>query len=259
MEPSSRPSPYYDYVVLLGCLVLFPFRAISSFDMAGWTTTWARVHCSPQSFFVAAYRFDHIGVLSLAHYGTLHPSEYSGIAQKWTSGDFIQQANLHITAIIFPWPLRWQQGHWTHALSKRKHFTFTYFTSFLIFFGGTLAALFLESDYNLCSLTYAGSAAGYWVRKNKSFSFCFTRFFRPISATTYWLARTIFEYEESLWFITPSFPVEDLCTSSYDFANAFQPENEERFTIPIRHNLTVLRDSRQWMEHYFIRKEQFEK
>ena len=25
------------------------------------------------------------------------------------------------------------------------------------------------------------------------------------------------------------------------------------------HNLTVLRDSRQWMEHYFIRKEQFEK
>ncbi|HBK89669.1 MAG: hypothetical protein U0289_01540 [Cyclobacteriaceae bacterium] len=199
----KSPSPYYDYVVLLGCLVFISIQGYLQFrygwldDNLGSSTLFTAI-----LFFVAAYRFDHIGVLSLAITALASFWSIQVSPQKWTSGDFIQQANLHITAIIFSVALALAAGA-LDARGIKKHFTFTYFNfSFLIFFGGTLAALFLESDYIIyVLLTYAGSAAGYWVaRKNKSFLFLFYAFLSTYIATTYWLARTIFEYEESLWF-----------------------------------------------------------
>lgn len=199
----KSPSPYYDYVVLLGCLVFISIQGYLQFrygwldDNLGSSTLFTAI-----LFFVAAYRFDHIGVLSLAITALASFWSIQVSPQKWTSADFLAQANLHITAIVFSVSLAVVAGI-LDVRNIKKHFTFTYFNfSFLIFFGGTLAALFRESNYIIyVLLTYAGSAAGYWIaRKNRSFLFLLYAFLATYIATTYWLARTIFEYEESLWF-----------------------------------------------------------
>ncbi len=199
----KSPSPYYDYVVLLGCLVFISIQGYLQFrygwldDNLGSSTLFTAI-----LFFVAAYRFDHIGVLSLAITALASFWSIQVSPQKWTSADFLAQANLHITAIVFSVSLAVVAGI-LDVRDIKKHFTFTYFNfSFLIFFGGTLAALFRESNYIVyVLLTYAGSAAGYWIsHKNKSFLFLFYAFLATYIATTYWLAKTIFEYEESLWF-----------------------------------------------------------
>lgn len=199
----KSPSPYYDYVVLLGCLVFISIQGYLQFrygwldDNLGMSTLLTAV-----LFFMAAYRFDHVGVLSLAITALASFWSIQVSPQKWTSADFLSHANLHITAIVFSMSLAGVAGI-LDVRDIKKHFTFTYFNfSFLIFFGGTLAALFRESNYIIyVLLTYAGSAAGYWIaRKNKSFLFLFYAFLATYIATTYWLARTIFEYEESLWF-----------------------------------------------------------
>lgn len=199
----KSPTPYYDYVVLLGCLVFISIQGYLQFrygwldDNLGMSTLLTAV-----LFFIAAYRFDHIGVLSLAITALASFWSIQVSPQKWTSEDFLPASNLHITAIIFSMALA-LVAVITDARGIKKHFTFTYFNfSFLIFFGGTLAALFRESNYIIyVLLTYAGSGAGYWIaRENKSFLFLFYAFLATYIATTYWLARTIFEYEETLWF-----------------------------------------------------------
>lgn len=52
-------------------------------------------------FFYAAYRFDHLGVLSL---GITALASFWGIStspQKWYSSEFFADSDLHITALIF--------------------------------------------------------------------------------------------------------------------------------------------------------------
>jgi len=199
----KSPTPYYDYVVLLGSLVFISIQGYLQFrygwldDNLGMSTLLTAV-----LFFIAAYRFDHIGVLSLAITALASFWSIQVSPQKWTSADFLTQSNLHIIAIIFSIALA-MGATVLDSRAVKKHFTFTYFNfSFLIFFGGTLAALFRESNYIIyVLLTYVGSVAGYWIaRKNKSFLFLFYAFLATYIATTYWLARTIFEYEETLWF-----------------------------------------------------------
>lgn len=199
----KSPTPYYDYVVLLGCLLFISIQGYLQFRY-GWldNNLGSSTLFTAVLFFVVAYRFDHTGVLSLAITALASFWSIQVSPQKWTSEEFLPQANLHITAIIFSTVLALAAGV-LDTRGIKKHFAFTYFNfSFLIFFGGTLAALFREPNYVIyVLLTYAGSVAGYWVaRKNKSFLFLFYAFLATYIATTYWLAQTIFEYEETLWF-----------------------------------------------------------
>jgi hypothetical protein len=61
------PSSYFDYIVLLGCLLLISVQGYLQFQFnvlaenLGASTLLTAV-----IFFLAAYRFDHAGVLSLA-------------------------------------------------------------------------------------------------------------------------------------------------------------------------------------------------
>ncbi len=199
----QSPIPYYDYVLLLGCLLFVSIQGYIQFQYStldehlGWSTL-----ITAAFFFYVAYRFDHLGVLSLAITALASFWSISVSPQKWYSGEFFSTSNLHNTAIIFSIVV----GALSFFLDKRgikKHFTFTYFNfCMLIFFVGSVAGLFIEDWYFIYALLIYGGGAIAWgiARIKKSFLFLLYAFLAAYIATTYVLAETIFATEPMLWF-----------------------------------------------------------
>jgi Predicted membrane protein (DUF2157) len=199
----KHPIPYYDYIVLLGSLLLVSVLGYLQFqyeildDAMGITTLVTAV-----VFFFVAYRFDHLGVLSLAITAFASFWSISISPQKWYSSDFISESNLHITGIIFA------SGMASAALflDKRKikpHFTFSYLNaSCLIFFVGSLSGLFMDEFALIYFLLIVGGCvfAYYMARYKKSFLFMLYAFLSAYVAMTYLIIRNIQYDEIILWF-----------------------------------------------------------
>lgn len=199
--PIQSPTSYYDYVLLLGCLLFISIQGYLQFqygalnDNLGWSTLITAI-----LFFYLAYRFDHVGILSLAITALASFWSISVSPQKWYSGEFFSGSNLYNTAIIFSIVV----GGIAFFLDKReikKHFTFTYLNfCILIFFVGAVAGMFYQNWFMYVSLIYGGCAfAFYMARWRRSFLFLLYAFLAGYIATTYLLARTIFEHEPELW------------------------------------------------------------
>jgi len=198
----SPPTPYYDYVLLLGCLLFISIQGYLQFqygaldDNLGLSTLITAV-----LFFYFAYRFDHAGVLSLAITALASFWSISVSPQKWYSGQFFSGSNLYNTAIIFSIVV----GGIAFFLDKKdikKHFTFTYFNfCMLIFFCAAVVGLFNEYWFLYVLLIYAGCAfAFYMARWRRSFLFLLYAFLAGYIATTYLLFETIFKSVPELWF-----------------------------------------------------------
>jgi len=202
-ERVTPPAPYYDYIVLLGSLLLIAVQGYLEFqygfltDNLGYSTL-----LTAAFFFFIAYRLDHVGILSLAITAFASFWSISVSPQKWYSGDFFSGSHLYKTAIIFSIGL----GVITVILDKKsikKHFTFTYlnFCS-LIFFVGTVTGLFDGTWGIYVLLIYAGCAFAYYAaRWEKSFLFLLYAFVAGYIATTYLLAETIFADGAEIWFL----------------------------------------------------------
>ena len=199
--PIQSPTPYYDYVLLLGCLLFISIQGYLQFqygalnDTLGWSTLITAI-----LFFYLAYRFDHVGILSLAITALASFWSISVSPQKWYSGEFFSGSNLYNTAIIFSIVV----GGIAFFLDKReikKHFTFTYLNfCILIFFVGAVGGMFYQYWFMYVSLIYGGCAfAFYMARWRRSFLFLLYAFLAGYIATTYLLTRTIFEREPELW------------------------------------------------------------
>jgi len=200
----KSPTPYYDYIVLLGCLLFVSIQGYLQLQYGlldntlGWNTLITALF-----FFYAAYRFDHIGVLSLAITALASFWSITVSPQKWYNGEFFSDSYLHRTAIVFSISL----GAISMLLDKRqikKHFTFTYLNfCMLIYFAGSVAGLFIEEYmYGVyILLIYAGCFfAWHQARSNKSFLFLLYAFIAGYIATTYWLADFVFDKAYFLWF-----------------------------------------------------------
>lgn len=199
----KSPTPYYDYVLLTGCLLFVSIQGYLQFqygaldDNLGWSTLLTALF-----FFYVAYRFDHVGVLSLAITALASFWSISISPQKWYSGNFFSNSNLHNTAIAFSLLV----GGLAFLLDRKeikKHFTFTYLNfCMLIFFVAAVAGLFMENWFLIYILVIYGGCAFAWymARWKKSFLFLLYAFLAGYIATTYLLARTIFEREPALWF-----------------------------------------------------------
>ena len=199
---ATAPVPYFDYIVLLGCLLFISVQGYLGFqfdildDNLGVSTL-----VTSAFFFYAAYRFDHLGVLSLAITALASFWSISLSPQKWYTDDFISSEHLHITAMVFG-PVLAGVAILLDKRSVKQHFTFTYVNfGSLIFFIGTLAGLFDNNDimgfYLL--LLYAGCGFAIWFAHwKKSFLFLLYAFVFAYIGTTYFLADTIMEPE--LWF-----------------------------------------------------------
>ncbi|MFN7791973.1 MAG: DUF2157 domain-containing protein, partial [Cyclobacteriaceae bacterium] len=94
---SVKPvTPYFDYVVLLGALVFVSVAGYLQFQFGILNENLELVTLiTSVFFFYIAYRFDHLGVLSLAITALASFWSVSISPQKWYSGTFFETANLH--------------------------------------------------------------------------------------------------------------------------------------------------------------------
>jgi len=200
----KTPNAYFDYVLLLGCLLFVSIQGYIQFQYDAFTESlpWNTLITAIFYFFIA-YRYDHIGVLSLAITAFASFWGLKVSTQKWYSGDFFHQSDLHITAMIFSVALT-GIVFYLDKKSIKKHFTFTYLNfCFLLFFVGALAGIFIDSTYDLLfvALIYGGCAfAWHQAQKNKSFLFLLYAFTAGYIATTYLLGKYIFTNEPVLWY-----------------------------------------------------------
>lgn len=202
-EKVKAPTPYFDYIVLLGSLLFISVQGYLQFqyelltDHLGWSTL-----ITAAFFFYISYRFDNLGILSLAITALASFWSISISPQKWYSNEFFETANLHITAIIFGTVL----GGLSMALdwkSIKKHFTFTYINfGILIFFVGAIVGLFKEGYYIIfLLLIYGGCAfAVFYANRERSFLFLLYAFVFGYIGTTYLLADLIFDAAPELIF-----------------------------------------------------------
>lgn len=199
----KSPTPYYDYVVLLGSLLFISVQGYLEFQYGTLDENLgASTLITSAFFFYVAYRFDHTGVLSLAITALASFWSISVSPRKWYSGDFFSESNLHITAIVFSSVL----ATIAIVLDKRsikKHFTFTYLNfCMLIFFVGSITGLFIGDLYGIfLILIYAGCAFAYYMaRWEKSFLFLLYAFLAAYIGTTYVLGSVVIRDEIVLWF-----------------------------------------------------------
>jgi hypothetical protein len=201
-ETVKSPTPYFDYIVLLSALLFISVIGYLEFlfdiveEKPGLITLLTSV-----IFFYIAYRFDNVGVLSLAITALASFWSISVSPQQWYSGNFFDSDNLHITATIFSVVV----GGIALILDRKSiksHFTFTYlnFCS-LIFFVATIAGLFMEDWYGIFLLLIYGGCifAYYMARWKKSFLFLLYAFLAAYIGTTFLLAKTILD-DEIMWF-----------------------------------------------------------
>lgn len=202
-ERVKPPTPYYDYIVLLGSLLLIAVQGYLEFqygfltDNLGYSTL-----LTAAFFFFIAYRLDHVGILSLAITAFASFWSISISPQKWYSGDFFSGSHLYKTAIIFSVGLA-IIAVLLDRKSIKKHFTFTYLNfCTLIFFVGAVTGLFDGVWGIYVLLIYGGCAFAYYAaRWEKSFLFLLYAFIAGYIATTYLLAETIFADGAEIWFL----------------------------------------------------------
>lgn len=199
------PTPYFDYVVLLGGLLFISVQGYLQFRFDVLTENMGMsTLISALVFFFVAYRFDHAGVLSL---GITSLASFFSITispKKWYSGDFLEGPHVYLTAVIFGVAL----AAVALLLERRQikpHFLFTYVNfALLIFFAGAISGLF-ESRHLMglyLPLIGAGVLFAYLsAKRRKSFLFLLYGFVAGYIAITYLFAETIFaRADETLWF-----------------------------------------------------------
>lgn len=200
-EAATAPTPYYDYIVLLGALLFISVLGYLQYqyeilDNALGVTTLI----SSAIFFFVAYRYDHAGVLSLAITALASFWSISISPVKWYSGDFISHESLHVTGLIFSGALAGIAVFLDHRKIK-THFTFTY-TNFccIIFFISALVGLFDNGSLIYVLLIYGGAAfAWYMARFKRSFLFLLYALVSAYIATTYLLVEYFIE-DIFFWF-----------------------------------------------------------
>jgi hypothetical protein len=197
-------TPYFDYVVLLGALVFISVAGYLQFQFGILNENLELVTLITSIFFFyIAYRFDHMGVLSLAITALASFWSVSISPQKWYSGKFFESSNLHQVAIVF--------GVSVAAIALaleikriKMHFTFTYlnFCS-LLFFAGAITGLFIGAWWFVyLLLIYGGCVFAYLMAKQRrSFLFLLYAFICAYIGTTYFLEKTILRDAIEIWFL----------------------------------------------------------
>ncbi len=198
------PTPYFDYIVLLGALLFISVLGYLQFQFAILDENLGLITLvTSPFFFYIAYRFDHLAILSLAITALASFWSISISPQKWYSGDFFETANLHNTAIVFSVVVACIALQLDKKAIK-NHFTFTYLNfCALIFFVGAITGMFMgEWWFVYLLLIYGGCVFAFYMAKwKKSFLFLLYAFVSAYIGTTYFLAETILQDAIEIWFL----------------------------------------------------------
>jgi hypothetical protein len=200
----ESPTSYFDYLLLLACLLFVSIQGYIQYQYGSFTELmeWNTLITAIFYFYIA-YRYDHLGVLSLAITAFASFWGLRVSPQKWYKGDFFDHANLHITAIVFAILLA-SIVFYLDRKSIKRHFTFTYLNfCFLIFFAGALSGIFVDSSYDLVFIVLIYAVCGFaWhqAQVKKSFLFLLYAFVAGYVASTYLLGEYVFNSEPALWY-----------------------------------------------------------
>lgn len=200
----SGPTLYFSYVVLLASLLFISIQGYLQFQFGILTENLEySTLVTAFFFFFIAYRFDHLGVLSLAITALASFWSISISPQKWYSDEFFSGPHLYNTAIVFSTALA-AIAIFLNKKRIKQHFTFTYLNfCVLIFLTGATAGMFVdEGRFGLYALLiFGGCAFAYFAaRQQQSFLFLLYAFIAGFIGTTYVLFMTILEHAEELWF-----------------------------------------------------------
>lgn len=196
------PTPYFEYIVLLGSLLLISVQGYLQFQYEFLTENLgASTLISALIFFYVAYRFDHLGVLSLGITALASFFSITVSPKRWYSGDFFEGTHVYMTAAGFAVVLAGAAVLFDRRNIK-SHFTFAYINfALLIFFTGAVSGLFVEENWLYLAFVYVGVVFAYIsARRRKSFLFLLYAFLAAYVGTTYWLAETLLRYASELWF-----------------------------------------------------------
>jgi hypothetical protein len=138
VSKALSPNPYFDYVLLLGCLLFVSVFGYLEFQF-GFLERYARATSLVTAvlFFFFAYRFDHLGILSLA---ITAMTSFFGIVVSWKnlgSFDHLQNVGLGLSVMLAGIAIMIERS------GIKRHFTFTYLNfSALIYFLSAFAGIF---------------------------------------------------------------------------------------------------------------------
>ena len=143
----KSPTPYFDYVVLFGALLvisIFSYTLIQ-YDLLETFIEWSSL-ISSVIFFLLAFRYDHRGVLALAITAFAAFWGLSVSPVEWTHFDFIDMGALHNTGIGIGL-LLFIIGTALKFKNIKVHFAFTFQNFGLILFFISITSALVE-DYN---------------------------------------------------------------------------------------------------------------
>ncbi|WP_331575881.1 DUF2157 domain-containing protein [Puia sp.] len=142
-ELVNAPTPFFDYILLLGCLSLLIFLGYLQYAYGVFGDNYGLATFIPMIIlFTAAYFFDHLGVLSLA---ITNLAAWAGIAI--TPMTILREGNFDSPRLIYTGLLLGAillaMGHLTVQRRLKPHFEITYTNFGLhLFFIAALAGLF---------------------------------------------------------------------------------------------------------------------
>jgi hypothetical protein len=206
-EQVGPPTPYFDYILLLGSLLLICIQAYLQFLFGLWDSYLGSSSLiTAMFFFYIAYRYDHLGILSMAITAF---AAYWGInVSLQRNMEFFASQQLYLTGIIFSTALA-AAAIYLNRVSIKEHFTFTYinFCS-LIFFISALTGLFSgDTKVIYLLLISAGCVASvYYANWKRSFLFLLYAFVFGYIGFTYLVSLLLKQtsgYMEILWFYYP--------------------------------------------------------
>lgn len=199
----ESPSPYFDYALLMACLLFVIDLGYIEF-LFGWFTGHLSIISLVTSlfFFYLAYRYDHQGVLSLAITAL---ASFWGLAitpQRWYDFDFFEEPSLQWVAVAFG------AGLFAGALILKRrgikpHFATTYLNfGVIIAFFGSSSLMFNghEGNYGIAvGQIVAAAALAFFSIRQKTVLYIIYAYIFGFLALTYLLAVNLDTFDIFFW------------------------------------------------------------
>jgi hypothetical protein len=173
--PVAAPNPFFDYILLLGCLSFVTFIGYLQFEYTLFGSGYGLATFIPLLvLFISAYYFDHLGVLSLA---ITNLAAWAGISI--TPLRILQENHFNDSRLIYTGMVLGVVLVLAAVASERtdfkKHFEFTYsnFGVHILFISGLAGLFTFDRIYLLWFLLLAGIAAFVYLQALKKRSFYF--------------------------------------------------------------------------------------
>ena len=147
-EAIDPPTPYYDYVLLLGSLVLVSIQGYIQFQYDWFNGVLAlNSIISAIILIYLAFRFDHIGILSLGIVAFISAFGIQISPKNWEELELYNSAYYYNIGVIMGLMLS-GIGLYLYFKSVKKHFLFTFMNfGVLLFLFSTMSGMFADDNY----------------------------------------------------------------------------------------------------------------